>query len=71
MRKEGLRDNPGPSFPSHDGGGTTSSSMLSTADGAISTEQVLGILQKYLCKDKNLAEEVSALLPRGVVDNRI
>lgn len=65
-KKDGRQDVAN-AFPPYDGGTASASSMPSTSD-AIPTEQVLGILQKYAGKDKDLAEEVQALLPQDVAE---
>lgn len=66
-KKETKNDGATQALPSYDGGPPSSSSGQ-PSQHSISTEQVLTILQKYAGKDKELAAEVSALLPGDMAD---
>ena len=66
-KKETKKDGAAQALPSYDGGPSSSTSGQ-PSQNSISTDQVLNILQKYAGKDKELAAEVSALLPEDMAE---
>eukprot|EP00434_Breviolum_minutum_P009513 symbB.v1.2.008375.t1/scaffold521.1/size192847/7 len=66
-KKDTKKDGAAQALPSYDGG-SSSSSAGQQSQNSISTDQVLNILQKYAGKDKELAAEVSALLPEDMAE---
>ena len=66
-KKDSKKDGAAQALPSYDGG-PSSSSAGQPSQNSISTDQVLNILQKYAGKDKELAAEVSALLPEDMAE---